>query len=149
MANNEKIKNIKRILVGVDDSEDAQLAFRVAMKRAIELNAALYITSILEKDEMNVYQILNADYLREQIDKLNQHIERYKKVAIEAGVKKVYTITGQGDAGETIVKEIIPQVNPDLLIIGALAKEGIGKYFGSQAAYMAKYAPVSVLVVRE
>lgn len=149
MANNEKIKNIKRILVGVDDSEDAQLAFRVAMKRAIELNAALYITSILEKDEMNVYQILNADYLREQIDKLNQHIEGYKKVAIEAGVKKVYTITGQGDAGETIVKEIIPQVNPDLLIIGALAKEGIGKYFGSQAAYMAKYAPVSVLVVRE
>lgn len=149
MANNEKIKNIKRILVGVDDSEDAQLAFRVAMKRAIELNAVLYITSILEKDEMNVYQILNADYLREQIDKLNQHIEGYKKVAIEAGVKKVYTITGQGDAGETIVKEIIPQVNPDLLIIGALAKEGIGKYFGSQAAYMAKYAPVSVLVVRE
>lgn len=149
MANNEKIKNIKRILVGVDDSEDAQLAFRVAMKRAIELNAALYITSILEKDEMNVYQILNADYLREQIDKLNQHIEGYKKVAIEAGVKKVYTITGQGDAGETIVKEIIPQVNPDLLIIGALAKEGIGKYFGSQAAYMVKYAPVSVLVVRE
>ncbi|MGX5377000.1 universal stress protein [Ligilactobacillus sp. LYQ135] len=149
MANNEKIKNIKRILVGVDDSEDAQLAFRVAMKRAIELNAALYITSILEKDEMNVYQILNADYLREQIDKLNQHIEGYKKVAIEAGVKKVYTITGQGDAGETIVKEIIPQVNPDLLVIGALAKEGIGKYFGSQAAYMAKYAPVSVLVVRE
>lgn len=149
MANNEKIKNIKRILVGVDDSEDAQLAFRVAMKRAIELNAALYITSILEKDEMNVYQILNADYLRKQIDKLNQHIEGYKKVAIEAGVKKVYTITGQGDAGETIVKEIIPQVNPDLLIIGALAKEGIGKYFGSQAAYMAKYAPISVLVVRE
>ena len=149
MANNEKIKNIKRILVGVDDSEDAQLAFRVAMKRAIELNAALYITSILEKDEMNVYQILNADYLCKQIDKLNQHIEGYKKVAIEAGVKKVYTITGQGDAGETIVKEIIPQVNPDLLIIGALAKEGIGKYFGSQAAYMAKYAPISVLVVRE
>ena len=33
----EKIKNIKRILVGVDDSDDAQLAFRVAMQRAKEL----------------------------------------------------------------------------------------------------------------
>ena len=33
----ENIKNIKKILVGVDDSEDAQLAFRVAMRRAIEL----------------------------------------------------------------------------------------------------------------
>ena len=46
----EKIKNIKRILVGVDDSDDAQLAFRVAMQRAKELDATLYITSILEKD---------------------------------------------------------------------------------------------------
>ncbi|WP_290033266.1 universal stress protein [Ligilactobacillus cholophilus] len=145
----EKIKNIKRILVGVDDSEDAQLAFRVAMKRAIELDASLYITSILEKDEMNVYQVLSADYIHSQVNKLNKHIEEYKKIAEEAGVKDVHTITGQGDAGETIVKQIIPQVNPDLLIIGALAKKGIEKYFGSQAAYMAKYAPISVLVVRE
>lgn len=45
----ENIKNIKKILVGVDDSEDAQLAFRVAMRRAIELDATLVITSILEK----------------------------------------------------------------------------------------------------
>lgn len=144
----EKIKNIKRILVGVDDSEDAQLAFRVAMNRAIEMNAALYITSILEKDEMNVYQVLDADYMHKQIDKLNKHVKEYQKIAEEAGVREVHTITGQGNAGETIVKEIIPQVNPDLLIIGALAKEGIEKYFGSQAAYMAKYAPISVLVVR-
>lgn len=145
----EKIKNIKRILVGVDDSEDAQLAFRVAMNRAIELGASLYITSILEKDEMNVYQVLSADYVHSQIDKLNKHVEEYKKIAEEAGVKEVHTITGQGNAGETIVKRIIPEVNPDLLIIGALAKQGIEKYFGSQAAYMAKYAPISVLVVRE
>ena len=54
----------------------------------------------------------------------------------------------EGDAGETIIKKVIPQVNPDLLVIGALAKEGLEKYFGSQAAYMAKYAPISVLVVR-
>ncbi|MSE05307.1 universal stress protein, partial [Lactobacillus salivarius] len=55
----ENIKNIKKILVGVDDSEDAQLAFRVAMRRAIELDATLVITSILEKDEMNIYQAMS------------------------------------------------------------------------------------------
>ena len=40
----EPIKNIKKILVGVDDSEDAQLAFRVAMRRALDLDATLCIT---------------------------------------------------------------------------------------------------------
>lgn len=144
----EKIKNIQRILVGVDDSEDAQLAFRVAMQRAKELNATLYITSILEKDEMSVYQVLDVDYVRNQTQKLKNHIENYRKIALEAGVKKVETVIAEGDAGETIIKKVIPQVNPDLLVIGALAKEGIEKYFGSQAAYMAKYAPISVLVVR-
>ena len=81
----EKIKNIKRILVGVDDSDDAQLAFRVAMQRAKELDATLYITSILEKDEMNVYQVLDADYMRQQVEKLKKHIEDYRKIALEAG----------------------------------------------------------------
>ena len=110
----ENIKNIKKILVGVDDSEDAQLAFRVAMRRAIELDATLVITSILEKDEMNIYQAMSRDYIH----------------------------------GEEIVKHIIPAVEPDLLIIGALSKTGIRKYFGSQAAYIVKYSPISVLVVR-
>ena len=54
----------------------------------------------------------------------------------------------EGNAGEEIVKNVIPKVKPDLLIIGALSKQGIKKFFGSQAAYMAKYAPISVLVVR-
>ncbi|WP_290033066.1 universal stress protein [Ligilactobacillus cholophilus] len=144
----EKIKNIRKILVGVDDSEDAQLAFRVAMQRAKELDATLYITSIIETDEMNVYQVLDVDYIHKSIDELNEHIKGYKKIALESGIKKVKTITAQGDAGETIIKKVIPEVNPDLLVVGALAKDGLGKYFGSQAAYMAKYSPVSVLVVR-
>lgn len=54
----------------------------------------------------------------------------------------------EGDPGKTIVSEVIPQMNPDLLIVGSFDKTGISKRFGSQAAYMAKYAPVPVLVMR-
>ncbi|KRM19738.1 universal stress protein [Ligilactobacillus hayakitensis DSM 18933 = JCM 14209] len=144
----EKVKNIKRILVGVDDSEDAQLAFRVAMRRAIELDATLIITSILESNEMNVYQALSRDYVHGERSDLEKHIQEYKKVALEAGVKKVETVISEGNAGEQIVKTVIPQTQPDLLIIGALSKAGIKKYFGSQAAYIVKNSPVSVLVVR-
>lgn len=144
----EKVKNIKRILVGVDDSEDAQLAFRVAMRRAIELDATLIITSILESNEMNIYQALSRDYVHGERSDLEKHIQEYKKVALEAGVKKVETVISEGNAGEQIVKTVIPQTQPDLLIIGALSKAGIKKYFGSQAAYIVKNSPVSVLVVR-
>jgi Universal stress protein UspA and related nucleotide-binding proteins len=141
-------KKFKHILVGVDDSPDAQLAFRYAMNRAKEDDAEMTITSILESDDMNVYQALNKDFVHGKRDELEKHVLGYRDLAMRFGIKKVNVIIGEGNPGETIVKQIIPEVKPDLLIIGSLSKKGIRKRFGSQAAYMAKYAPISVLVIR-
>ncbi len=141
-------KVFNRILVGVDDSADAQLAFRYAVRRALKDNATLIITSILENDEMNVYQALTKDYVHGERDELVEHLKKYRDIAAKAGVKDIKEIVDEGDAGETIVKNVIPAVKADLLIIGSLSKKGISKYFGSQAAYMAKYAPISVLIIR-
>ena len=118
------------------------------MRRAIELDATLIITSILEKDEMNIYQAMSRDYIHGERAELEKHMEGYRKIALKAGVKNVQLVFSEGNAGEEIVKRIIPAVEPDLLIIGALSKTGIRKYFGSQAAYIVKYSPISVLVVR-
>ena len=60
----EKIRNIKRILVGVDASDDAQLAFRVAIHRARELGADLYIVNVIEDHDINVYEKLDDDFMR-------------------------------------------------------------------------------------
>ncbi|GHP14109.1 universal stress protein [Lentilactobacillus fungorum] len=138
----------KRILVGVDDSPDAQLAFRYAISEARLSGASLVIASILEHEEMNVYQVLNKDYVHGERKELVQHLSEYRNLALRAGVKQVDTVVEEGDPGETIVKTIIPAVKADLLIVGSLSKTGVRKYFGSQAAYMAKYAPISVMVVR-
>ena len=141
-------KKFKHILVGVDDSPDAQLAFRYAMNRAKADDAALTITSILESEEMNVYQALSKDFVHGKRDELEKHILGYRDLALRFGIKNVDAIISEGDPGETIIKEIIPEVKPELLVIGSLAKTGFRKRFGSQAAYMAKYSPISVLVIR-
>lgn len=47
---------LKRILVGVDDSEDALMAFDYAINLALKDNAELVIVSVLENDEMNVFK---------------------------------------------------------------------------------------------
>ncbi|AQW21053.1 universal stress protein UspA [Lentilactobacillus curieae] len=145
----EEHKNFKRILVGVDDSEDAQLAFRYAIREARSSDATLIIASILEHEDMNVYEALNKDFVHGKRDELADHISKYRDLALRAGVKNVEMIIDEGEAGETIVKNVIPAADADLLIIGSLSKTGIRKYFGSQAAYMAKYSPISVMVVRE
>ncbi|KRK73695.1 UspA family nucleotide-binding protein [Levilactobacillus namurensis DSM 19117] len=141
-------KKFKRILVGVDDSPDAQLAFRYAMNRAKSDQAQLVICSVLESDNMNIYQALSKDYVHGKRDDLYDHLQQYKNLAERVGLTDVKVVIGEGDPGETIVKSIIPAVKPDLLVVGSLSKGGVRKYFGSQAAYMAKYSPISVMIVR-
>ncbi|WP_125547292.1 universal stress protein [Levilactobacillus lindianensis] len=138
----------KRILVGVDDSEDALLAFRYAIQQAKRDAAELVIVSVLEADKMNIYEALDKDYIHGEFDDLEKHVRDYQKAAESAGVTDVRMMVAEGEPGETIVKDVIPDVKPDLLIIGSLAKKGVSRHFGSQAAYMAKYAPISVMVVR-
>lgn len=141
-------KEFKKILVGVDDSPDAQLAFRYAMNLAKNDHAGLVIVSVSENDDMNVYQALSKDYVSEKRKQLMQHVAKYQQVAQRFGVEDVSTVVAEGNPGKVIVDEVIKDVKPDLLVIGAQAKSGIEKHFGSQAAYMAKYSPISVLVVR-
>ena len=139
---------LKRILVGVDDSPDAQLAFRYAISEARLSGASLVIASVLESDNVNVFQALNKDFVHGERKDLAEHLNQYRELALRAGVKTVDTVVEEGDPGEVIVKTIIPAVHADLLIVGSLSKTGVRKYFGSQAAYMAKYSPISVMVVR-
>lgn len=138
----------KRILVGVDDSPDAQLAFRYAISEARLSGASLVIASVLESDNVNVFQALNKDFVHGERKDLAEHLNQYRELALRAGVKTIDTVVEEGDPGEVIVKTIIPAVHADLLIVGSLSKTGVRKYFGSQAAYMAKYSPISVMVVR-
>ena len=140
--------DFKRILVGVDDSADAILAFRYAINRARNSNAQLILCSVLENDDINVYQSLNKDFIHGKRSDLIQHMNKYEAIAKKGGVKDVKSIVAEGDAGEAIVKDVIPHVEPDLLVIGSQAKKGLARHFGSQAAYMAKYAPISVMVIR-
>lgn len=140
--------NFQRILVGVDQSADAQKAFHFAIRRAQQTHAQLLIVSVFEKQTMNVYEALNDDYVRNKREDVEKDLQQYIATAKAAGVQDVRGIISEGNPGEKIVEDIIPQYQPDLLIIGSLDKKGPQRFFGSQAAYMAKRAPISVLVIR-
>jgi len=64
-----------RILVGVDDSADALLAFEYALHQAKRDEAELFIVSVLENDDMNVYEALNKDFVHGERRELETHIK--------------------------------------------------------------------------
>ena len=138
----------KRILVGVDESKDALLALDAAIDLAKRDAAELVIVRILENAQLSIYQTLDSDYLHGEHAELERQLRHYRQRAKSAGVADVRMMLTSGNPGESIVKDVIPDVKPDVLVIGSLTKHGLSRHFGSQAAYMAKYAPVTVIVVR-
>lgn len=106
--------NFQRILVGVDQSADAQKAFHFAIRRAQQTHAQLLIASVFEKQTMNVYEALNDDYVRNKREDVEKDLQQYIATAQAAEVQDVRGIISEGNPGEKIVEDIIPQYQPDL-----------------------------------
>lgn len=142
----------QKVLVGVDDSLHALNAFDYAIHYAKEQHLGLVIVSVWDEDALNTYEALDNDFVQAQHKKLEAQMAEYRKEAEARGVAHVETIIVDGKPGKTIVKEVIPQVQPDLLIIGAKSKQpeedkDVAE-MGSQADYMIRHSPISVLVIR-
>ena len=69
-------------------------------------------------------------------------------ILLANGIDKVSVIVNEGNPGELIINKLIPLNKPDLLIIGSKSTSKLKSFFGSQAAYMARYAPISVMIIR-
>ncbi|WP_127848767.1 universal stress protein [Lacticaseibacillus hulanensis] len=136
------------ILVGVDRDDDAQKAFAYALRRAVRDDARLTIVSVLETSSFNIYESMSKGHIERERMELQHQISSYVQMAKDAGVEHVHSIIGEGDPDDVILEDVIPRVKPDLLIIGAETKQGLSRHFGSHANKMAKYAPISVMIVR-
>lgn len=152
MAIEITVPHFDRILVGVDDAPDAKMAFDYAVDKAKRDGSELGIVSVLETNTINVYEALNKDFVHGSRDELDARINEYIQAAIDYGVdpKKITKIIDEGSKpAERIVNHVLPEFHPDLLVIGSIGKVDSRKLVGSQAAYMAKNANISVTIVRK
>lgn len=60
---------------------------------------------------MNIYQAMSRDYIHGERAELEKHMEGYKNSA-RSRCKNVQLVFSEGNAGEEIVKHIIPAVEP-------------------------------------
>ncbi len=138
------------ILAAVDDSELGQLTLANAIHQAHEDGAVLIIASIFEKDQLNVFDALSKERTTDARTDVENALKRYRQEALDAGVKTVATVLRDGEPGKVIVRDIIPVIEPNLVVIGAHSKRSLSdRYFGTQSGYVAANAPVTVMVVRQ
>lgn len=138
-----------KLLLAVDDDDDesSHRAFNYACTLAKIYNIPLGIVSVLETGDLNIYQSLSPDILSQRRSEISAHLNTYVEKAEAFGVTDTEPIIGEGKPAQVIMEEVVPNFNPDLIILGSHDKHGRG-HLGSVASEITRFARQSVIVVR-
>ncbi|ETY72885.1 universal stress protein [Lactiplantibacillus fabifermentans] len=141
----------RRVLLTVDedDNTSSERAFRYATTLARDYDVTLGIVSVMENDDINIFDSLTPSKIQEKRDHVKQVVQDYVKLAEQLGLKKVEALVYEGgDVDDVILEKVIPEFEPDLLVTGADTEFAHSKISGAIGPRLAKKAPVSVIVVR-
>jgi len=139
----------ERILIAVDGSKQAEVAFNKAIDLAEAYNSDLYIVHVLETPSV-AQQSAFDDTLRVQITQnAEEIIDEYVDKAKERGLNKVQRHLEHGSPKYVISSKIPEEYDIDLIIIGATGVGAFGRFLtGSVADGVTRNAECDVLIVR-
>lgn len=142
-------KQYKTILVPVDGS-DASLK---ALDRAIEL-AKFYTSKLVIAHVIDVRSYSLAIAYREPLEEYAE--DNAKKIladaeqkAKDAGVTDIATLKKEGSPRSVIAKKIAPEVNADLIVMGATGYGMVERMFvGSVSESTVRHSTCDIMIVR-
>lgn len=149
------LKNYNRILVGVDQSQTANLAVNRAIMMAKIDEAQLIIASVInDREIMGVskkailgFGAATPDQVNRVKDEVSTMIQRYVQRATDSGVDVESVIT-LGDPRGELANKIAAQYDVDLIVVGATGVNLVGRMMlGSTADYVIRNAQCDVFVV--
>jgi nucleotide-binding universal stress UspA family protein len=139
----------KRILVPIDlaDVELAKPAIASALMMAKEAGGIVRLVNVLPNTPVMLAEYVPADFEAQQRSAAEEAIAI---VAAETGLRpqRISTVVRQGHVDREILDEAAA-MHADLIVMSS-HRTGMRTYFlGSNAGHVVRYAPCSVLVVRQ
>ena len=136
---------MKTFVVGITTDETAQQAAHEALDLARALGATVHFVTAVEDNEETV---IGSGRDRATVDGLSvvrSHIER---LLDDIGTEVPYTVrTVEGDPAKALIAEAA-RVNADLIVVGNVRMQGMGRVLGSVGNDISHNAPCNVLIVK-
>lgn len=140
----------QRILVALDGSTQAEIAFLKAVELAKATESELGIASIVDTRSFSPNISYDGGLEKAAHEESTARLAEYKKLAEEAGINQVRTFLEVGNPKTLLARDIPAEFDADVLICGATGLNRIEKIvLGSVSAYVLQHAICDVLVVRE
>ncbi|MCP3030576.1 universal stress protein [Halobacillus sp. A1] len=140
----------KNIVVAVDGSETAEVAFKKAIDIANRNDAQLVLSHVVDTRAFSTVEAYDRSLAVRAEKYAKELLEEYQQKAENAGVKNVTVSIEYGSPKVKIAKDVAPKFNADLIICGATGLNLMERFFiGSVSEHITRYALCDVLVVRE
>lgn len=160
------LSRYKNILVAIDGSKNAKLAFKQAVEIALEQDeVTLYILEVVDNQtHFVVPPVLNSqtqiyspeavemyqEVIQKEVEWVENEVHELVEEAKRKGVSKAVSVVTTGNHKHAIAHTIPTEKKIDLLIIGATGKGRLkSAVLGTTTSYVVQHAPCNVLVVKE
>ena len=139
----------KNILIAVDGSKASEKAFNKSVDIAKRNGANLVLAHIIDSRTFATAEAYDKS-LSERAEKYAENLmNEYVANAKEAGLENVELVIKYGSPKVAIAKEIAPEHDIDLIVVGATGLNAVERFLiGSVSESIARYAKCDVLIIR-
>jgi nucleotide-binding universal stress UspA family protein len=136
---------MKTIVVGIGGGDTAKEAARQAAQLAVALGSKVHFVSVVEEDESAVVGAGSDQWEITSLDAARVDAQRFVD---SLGLDFPWeVVTAQGDPAKVLVSEA-ERIDADLIVVGNVRMQGLGRLLGSVGNAVAHHAPCSVLIVK-
>lgn len=143
------LQQYRKIMVAVDGSEEAELAFKKAVNVALRNNSELLLAHVIDTRSFQTVSSFDGMLAEQATEMAKQTLADYEMKAKKAGLHQVTTVVEYGSPKHIIAKEIPEDHEVDLILLGATGLNAVERLFiGSVSEYVIRNAACDVLAVR-
>lgn len=139
----------EKIIIAVDGSKAAEKAFKKSIEIAKRNDSELVLAHVVDTRTFATAEAYDKS-LSERAEKYAKDLlNEYVATAKEAGVENVNLVIKYGSPKVAIAKEIAPENNADLIVVGATGLNAVERFLiGSVSESIVRHSKCDVLIVR-
>ncbi|MCL0318267.1 universal stress protein [Apilactobacillus xinyiensis] len=143
------LQDYNNILVPIDGSKNAELAFNKALEVAKRNKANLHLVHVVDERAFQNLSSFDAKMIEELTDSSKKTLEKYLKKAKDFGLSDTDYSIEYGSPKVVIAKDVVNKLNIDLVMMGATGLNSVERFLiGSVTSFVTRVAKCDVLIVK-
>lgn len=143
-------QSYQSILVAVDGSSGAELAFHKAIHIAKRNHARLLIAHVIDTRALHNVATFDASIYESLEKEAQELLHDYQQEALQAGLTDVQVLIEFGNPKTILAHDMPKQTGADLMLLGATGLNAFERLLiGSSSEYIMRHTTIDLLIVRE